>query len=266
MDPILALAVAAAVLAALLVVRGRLGSTTVYEYQRGLEFTRGRLTRVLEAGLYRRFQAFTQIRTVDLRPTQLAVSGQEVLSSDGVTVKASVSASFRVTDPRMAVLGHENYVQALYVELQQALRASVSGADIESLLANRAALGPEIKQQCAPAAERLGLALDAVAIRDLTLPGELKKIFAQVVRARQEGLAALERARGETAALRNLANAAHLVQRNPQLLQLRLLQVLGQQGGNTVVVGMPAGITPLPLRADGPDDPPELPDTRATEA
>ena len=42
-------------------------------------------------------------------------------------------------------------------------------------------------------------------MRDLTFPGELKKIFAQVVKARQEGLAALEKARGETAALRNLA-------------------------------------------------------------
>jgi hypothetical protein len=40
------------------------------------------------------------------------------------------------------------------------------------------------------------------SFRDLTLPGDLKKIFSQVVRARQEGLAVLEKARGETAALR----------------------------------------------------------------
>ena len=88
------------------------------------------------------------------------------------------------------------------------------------------------------------------SFRDLTLPGDLKKIFSQVVRARQEGLAALEKARGETAALRSLANAAQMVQRNPQLLQLRLLQVLEQQPGHTVVLGMPSGVVPVPVPRD----------------
>jgi regulator of protease activity HflC (stomatin/prohibitin superfamily) len=75
-------------------------------------------------------------------------------------------------------------------------------------------------------------------------PGELKTIFAQVVNARNEGLAALERARGESAALRNLANAAKLLENNPELRQLRFLQVLENKGGNTVVVLSPEGIEP----------------------
>jgi hypothetical protein len=48
-----------------------------------------------------------------------------------------------------------------------------------------------------------------------------ERIFTQVVKARQEGLAALEKARGETAALRNLANAASMIERNPSLIPLR---------------------------------------------
>ncbi len=72
-------------------------------------------------------------------------------------------------------------------------------------------------------------------------PGELKNIFAQVVNARKEGLAALERARGETAALRSLANAAGALDNNPGLLQLRLLQVLEKNSGNTVVLMAPEG-------------------------
>jgi len=86
-----------------------------------------------------------------------------------------------------------------------------------------------------------------------------------VTKARQEGLAALERARGETAALRNLANAARLVSDNPALMQLRLLQVVGEQSGNTVVLGMPQSAAPLPIaqaqrdRIQGPQAP-EPPD------
>lgn len=56
------------------------------------------------------------------------------------------------------------------------------------------------------------------------LPGEMRRTFAEVIKARNEGQAALERARGETAALRNLANAARTISDNPVLLNLRLLQ------------------------------------------
>jgi hypothetical protein len=93
-------------------------------------------------------------------------------------------------------------------------------------------------------------------LRDLTFPGELKKIFTQTIKARQEGLAALEKARSETAALRNLANAAALVERNPSLMQLRALQVVAEHPGNTLVMGMPGGSSAIPLP---PRTEPQLP-------
>jgi len=99
--------------------------------------------------------------------------------------------------------------------------------------------------------------LEQVAIRDLTLPGELKKLFTQVVKARQEGLATLERARGETAALRNLANAAALVERSPQLLQLRALQVAEQHQASTLVFGMPGSASAIPLNNTAADSTPQ---------
>jgi regulator of protease activity HflC (stomatin/prohibitin superfamily) len=79
------------------------------------------------------------------------------------------------------------------------------------------------------------------------LPGELKRAFAEVLKARQEGQAALERARGESAALRNLANAARLLENNPALHNLRLLQSITAAGsaGNTLVMGVPTGFVPL---------------------
>jgi hypothetical protein len=71
----------------------------------------------------------------------------------------------------------------------------------------------------------------------------------KAIKAKKEGLAALEKARGETAALRNLANAAQIVQKNPALLQLRALQ----SSGNTVVLSMPfeGGVIPVPQPIKG---------------
>ena len=78
----------------------------------------------------------------------------------------------------------------------------------------------------------------------MMFPGDVKKVFTEVLKAKQEGQAALERARGESAALRNLANAARLLENNPALQNLRLIQSISAPG-NTLVMGIPAGFVPL---------------------
>jgi hypothetical protein len=95
----------------------------------------------------------------------------------------------------------------------------------------------------------LGLKLILADVKDMMFSGEMKKAFAQVVKAQKEGQAALEKARGETAALRNLANAARIMDDNPNLLQLRALQALAESGGNTLVLGLPGVSIPLPKPA-----------------
>jgi hypothetical protein len=87
-------------------------------------------------------------------------------------------------------------------------------------------------------------------LKDIMFPGEMKKVFAQVVKAQKEGQAALEKARGETAALRNLANAARIMDDNPNLLQLRALQTLADSSGNTLVIGLPHNAIPVAKRPD----------------
>jgi regulator of protease activity HflC (stomatin/prohibitin superfamily) len=69
------------------------------------------------------------------------------------------------------------------------------------------------------------------------LPGDLRKAFSDVLKAKQEGQAALERARGESAALRNLVNAARLFDDQPALATIRFLQTLaGNAGANQMLV------------------------------
>jgi regulator of protease activity HflC (stomatin/prohibitin superfamily) len=236
---------------------------TVFEYERALLFRGGRFRRVLGPGVYWHIPAFARIQKIDVRPTRLAVTGQEVLTADGVPIKGSVVGTYAVADPDRAVLASDDYRTAVHTELQLALRAIVSDTRIDDLLAQRADLSTRLKAIAAEKMRAIGIELQEAAIRDLTFPGELKKIFTQVVKARQEGLAALEKARGETAALRNLANAAQMIDRNPNLLQLRLLQVLAQQPGNTVVLGLQPSGTPIPVAGSSTRDltpPPETPE------
>lgn len=238
-----------------LLIKWALRPVTILEFERGLQYTRGRFQGLLTPGLYWVVPPLTMIRTVDLRPTFVSITGQEVLSADGVTLKASLAAQYQVVEPETAMHSSADYQGALYLELQLSLRHSISAASIDALLSQRQSLGQQLMQHTEAKAAALGLRLLAVEIKDLTLPGDLKKIFTQVVKARQEGLAALEKARGETAALRHLANAAHMVERTPALLQLRLLQTLGDTSGHTVILGMPPQGMPVPITPSDTPDP-----------
>jgi regulator of protease activity HflC (stomatin/prohibitin superfamily) len=191
------------------------------------------------------------VTKVDVRPSLVAVPSQEVLTSDGVGLKVTMSAKYEVVDPVVAINQVQNYLQALYTELQLALREVVGTTKIEDLLERRGELGARLSELAVPKAAELGLRLYEVEIKDLSFPGDLKKVFSQVIKARQEGLAALEKARGETAALRNLANAARLVEEKPALLHLRMLQQIGEGSGNHLVVGLPAVNPPTPAAGAG---------------
>jgi regulator of protease activity HflC (stomatin/prohibitin superfamily) len=211
---------------------------TVLEYERGLRYQSGRFVGVVNPGMYWASRAFTRITRIDIRPTHVTVPGQEVIAADGVSLKITVAAKYRISDVAKAVHTIADFRLGLYTVLQLALRELVAGSPAENVLSTRAEINARLMQIVAPKAAEFGIDLLEAEIKDVMFPGDLKKIFSQVVRARQEGLAALERARGETAALRNLANAASMLEQRPALLQLRMLQALGQESGNTIVVGM----------------------------
>lgn len=132
--------------------------------------------------------------------------------------------------------------EALYVSAQLALRTLVAACKIDELLEKRLEIGKNLLANIASQANALGLDLSLAEVKDIMFPGELKKTFAEVVKAQKEAQAALERARGETAALRSLANAAKMLEDNPALLSLRALQSVSATGtaGNSIVFNVPS--------------------------
>lgn len=214
---------------------------TVHDYERGLRYANGRFRGLLGAGSYTVIRSLGEIRVLDARPTWMLVEGQEVPTADGVVLKVSLAARYVVGDAVTTVVADQDHRRALYLTLQLALRDSIAQRTTEEALTSRSAIGQELMERCSPDATNLGLELLAVAVRDVMVPAELKRAYASVLAARKEGEATLERARGETAALRNLANAGRLVEDNPGLLRLRAIQQVGQSSGNTIMLGLDGG-------------------------
>lgn len=245
---------AAAVLLAVALVYGLLvGRHTVREYQCGLLYRNGKFRRRLGPGLHRVLRPWHDTEIVDLRRRLLTVPGQEILTADQVGLKVSAVADYDLADPLKALHQVEDYVAALHVAVQLALRRAVGGVTLEQLFEQRLEIGGQLTSAVQTFAEQNGLRVHSVEIKDVMLPGEMKKAMSEVARARKEGQAALERARGETAALRNLANAGRLLQDHPALLNLRLLQVLAANpNAPTIVLPAPTLAAVAPASSASP--------------
>ncbi len=216
----------------------------VREFECVLLYRFGKFVQQLEPGRQVRWGKGWAWKRMDLRRRTFPVAGQEVLTSDGVAVKISLTVRLRIVDPLKAMHEDQDWLGQVYTCAQLALRKEVSAQTVEALLASRLDIGEQVRAAVNEQAALLGIEVIKTEVKDVMFPGEVKKVFTEVLRARQEGQAALERARGESAALRNLANAARLLENNPALQNLRLMQSMSGSG-NTLVMGVPAGFVPL---------------------
>jgi regulator of protease activity HflC (stomatin/prohibitin superfamily) len=213
----------------------------------GLLYHHGLFVRRINAGKHIVWGFGWTLDAQDLRKASLLVAGQDVLTADNVSLKLSLLVTYQVTEPIKVAHETQNWQSDLYNAAQLALRAVVGGVAVEALLNQRLEIGTQLLARVQPEAAKIGINVLAVEVKDLMFPAELKRAFADTLKAKQEGQAALERARGESAALRNLANAARVLEGNPALMNLRLMQSLAaaQNAGNTLVFGVPGGFVPL---------------------
>jgi regulator of protease activity HflC (stomatin/prohibitin superfamily) len=213
----------------------------------GLLYQHGKFVEQLAPGRHVRWGRNFTVDGLDTRKAFLPVAGQEVLTADNINVKLSLVVAHQIADAVKAVRETQSWQTDLYNIAQLALRSVVSGVTAEALLTQRLDIAPQLLARVQPDAAKMGITVHTVQVKDVMLPAELKRAYGDVLKAKQEGQSALERARGESAALRNLANAARVLEGNPSLMNLRVLQSLAtaQNAGNTLVLGMPAGFVPL---------------------
>jgi regulator of protease activity HflC (stomatin/prohibitin superfamily) len=217
--------------------------STIHETELGLLYVKGRFQRVLSPGRHWILRFGARVVRMDARRRLMAVPSQEILTKDNIQVRMSAMVTFQVTDPARALHDSESYEQELYVGTQLALRSAVADVEIDALLERKLSVAEGLQDQVAERAAAVGVELHSIEVRDLILPGDVRQSYAEVLRARAEGRAALERARGESAALRNLANGARVLEGNPALMNLRILQAIGQEqavpGTTRFVVNLP---------------------------
>lgn len=191
---------------------------------------------------------------LDLRERVVAVSGQDVMTKDKVTIRLNAALTCKVVDARRLAQVARNADEVLYLAMQLALREAVARHGLEELLAQRDLLADAVKGALAARAAALGLELVDFGVKDLILPGEMKTLLNRVLEAHKAAEANVIFRREETAAARSMAQTAKVLADNPLLIRLKELEaykdLAGKVGTVHLVLGA-EGLQKLELKAPG---------------
>jgi len=196
------------------------------EYERGVVFFLGRFQRVKGPGLALVVPGIQQYLRVDLRTVVMDVPSQDVISRDNVSVKVNAVIYFRVIDPERAIIQVENFQLATSQLAQTTLRSVLGQHELDQMLAEREKLNLDIQRILDEQTDTWGIKVSNVEIKHVDLDESMIRAIARQAEAERERRAKVIHAEGELQASQKLLEAAMVLSREPQALQLRYLQTL----------------------------------------
>jgi regulator of protease activity HflC (stomatin/prohibitin superfamily) len=212
------------------------------EYQRGVVFQLGRFWKVKGPGLVILIPGIQQMVRVDLRTVVMDVPSQDVISRDNVSVKVNAVLYFRVVDPERAIIQVENFLAATSQLAQTTLRAVLGKHELDEMLSERERLNLAIQKILDAQTDAWGIKVTNVEIKHVDLNENMVRAIARQAEAERERRAKVIHAEGELQAAHKLAEAAEILGRQPQALQLRYLEtltVIGADKNSTIVFPVP---------------------------
>lgn len=212
------------------------------EYERAVVFQLGRFWKVKGPGLVILIPGVQQMVRVGLRVMVLDIPSQDVITRDNVSVKVNAVLYFRVIDPEKAVIQVEKYLEATSQLAQTTLRAVLGKHELDDLLAERERLNLDIQKILAAQTDLWGIKVTNVEIKHVDLNDNMVRAIARQAEAERERRAKVIHAEGELQAAAKLAEAAEILGRHPQALQLRYLEtltVIGADKNSTIVFPLP---------------------------
>jgi len=215
------------------------------EYERGVVFTLGRFTGVKGPGLILLVPYVQQMVRVDQRTMVFDVPAQDVISQDNVSVKVNAVIYFRVVDPARAVIQVENYRQATSELAQTTLRSVLGKHDLDEMLSERDKLNNDIQELLDAQTDAWGIKVSNVEIKHIDLDESMIRVIARQAEAERERRAKVINAEGEQQAAQKLLEAAEVLSRRPEAMQLRYLNtlaVIGAQNSSTIVFPFPTEV------------------------
>ena len=217
----------------------------VNEYERGIKFTRGKFSKVMNPGWNFVIPIFQSFKKVDIRTKAVDVPEQDAITKDNVSVRINAVIYYKIFDASKAILAVENFYYAVSQLAQTTMRNAVGEVNLDELLSERETISNKICEIIDKATDPWGIQVSNVELKDVAVPEEMKRVIARVAEAEREKRAVITKAEGEVEASNNLAKAADTMSKNPISVHLRTLETindLSSDQSNTVIFALPLDI------------------------
>ena len=217
----------------------------VTEYERGVIFRLGRLVGAKGPGLFFLIPIVDRMVKVSLRTMNFDVQPQEVITKDNVPVKVNAVVYFRIIDPCKSVVEVENYRFATLQIAQTTMRGVVGEAELDELLSKREKLNERLQTIIDEQTDPWGIKVSVVELKELEIPDTMKRAMARQAEVERERRAKIINAQGEYQAAEKLSQAAEIIGKYPQAIQLRYLQTLSDiatEQNSTIVFPLPINL------------------------
>ena len=214
----------------------------VSEYERGVKFCFGKFKKIMNPGWNIVLPIIESYKKIDIRTKVIDVPEQEVITKDNVSVKINAVIYYNIFDASKAILEVENFHYAVSQLAQTTMRNSVGSVTLDELLSCRDKISSTICEIVDKASDDWGVKVHDVELKDVSLPGEMKRVIAKVAEAEREKQAVITKAAGELEASKNLAAAATTLSQAPGALHLRTLATINDVSSdqsNTIIFAVP---------------------------
>ncbi|MFA7685247.1 MAG: SPFH domain-containing protein [Candidatus Gracilibacteria bacterium] len=214
----------------------------IKQYERGVKFTFGKFTGMVEPGWKIIIPVFQKLTRVDIRVKAVDVPDQEAITEDNISVTMNAVIYYKISDAAKAVIEVENFYYAVMQLAQTTMRNAVGEFSLDKLLKSRAEVAKQIEDAVEQTTAQWGIDISSVELKDVVLSAELKRTMAKVAEAERERKAVIIQAEGEVIASENIAKAAKTLSEAPGALHLRTLQSindLSSDQSNTTVWMVP---------------------------
>ncbi len=217
----------------------------IQEYERGVIYTLGRYTSNRGPGVQLIIPMLQRVLIVDMRIRTEDVPSQDVISKDNVSVKVNAVLYYRVVDPGLAVNKVEDFVMATSQLAQTTLRSVLGKHEMDEMLSKRDQLNKDIQTILDQQTEGWGIKVTNVEIKNVDIDPTMTRAIAKQAEAERERRAKIINAEGELQAAKQLDEAAAILAKRPETMQLRYLGTMAEftnSKGSTIVLPIPMDI------------------------
>jgi len=176
---------------------------------------------------------------VDQRIRVAGVSAESTLTRDTVPVNVDAIIFWMVWNAEKAILEVEDFMDAVQMSAQTALRESIGRHELAQMITERETLGRELQRILDEKTNPWGITVQSVEVRDVRIPQGLEDAMSRQAQAERERQARIILGQAETEISDKFVQAALAYQENPTALHLRAMNMLYEaikERGSMVIV------------------------------